>query len=81
MSKYVLSTPHLLMLTNYGKAVEEENCTHFHQCLTSIHTGVLDLGIISNDTILLMISISTTFALPVTSRVSNEAKFFQKIKF
>ena len=45
------------------------------------HTVVLDLSIISNDTILLMISISTTFALPVTSRVSNEAKFFQKIKF
>ena len=46
-----------------------------------IHTGVLDLSIISNDTILLKISISTTFALQVTSRVSNDAKFFQEIKF
>ena len=46
-----------------------------------LHTGVLDLSIISNDTILLKISIPTTFALQVTSRVSNDAKFFQKIKF
>ena len=46
-----------------------------------IYTGVLDLNIISNDTILLMISISTTFSLPIKSRVSNEAKFFQEVNF
>ena len=46
-----------------------------------MHTGVLDLNIISNDSILLIISICTTFALPATNRVSNEAKFFQKVKF
>ena len=45
------------------------------------HIGVLDLKIIANNTILLIVLISTTFALPGTSRVSNEAKFYQKVKF
>ena len=47
----------------------------------SLHTGILDLKIISNNAILLIVLVSTTFALPGTSRVSNEAKFFQKVKF
>ena len=37
------------------------------------HTGVFDLKIISNNAILLLISISTTFAHLGSSRVSNEA--------
>ena len=45
------------------------------------HIGLLDFNIIASDTILLIISISTTFALSVTIRVSNEAKFFQEVKF
>ena len=45
------------------------------------HTGVFDLKIIADNTILLMISISTTFALPGTSRESNEAKFFKELEF
>ena len=45
------------------------------------HIGLLDLKIIAIDTILLLISISTTLALPGTDRVSNEAKFFQEVKF
>ena len=46
-----------------------------------MHIGLLDFNIIASDTILLIISISTTFALSVTIRVSNEAKFFQEVKF
>ena len=46
-----------------------------------IHIGLLDFNIIASDTILLIISISTTFALSMTIRVSNEAKFFQEVKF
>ena len=49
--------------------------------MLAFHTGVLDLNIISKDTILLIISISTTFVPLVISRVSNEAKFFQEVKF
>ena len=56
---------------------------HFKVCQLAMEhpVGVLDLKIIANDTILLIISISTTFALSVTIRVSNEAKFFQEVKF
>ena len=46
-----------------------------------IHIGVLDLKIIANDTNLLMILISTTFAASGSTRVSNEAKLLWEFKF
>ena len=45
------------------------------------HTGIFDLKIIANNAILLVISISTTFALLGSSKVSNEAKNFKELKF
>ena len=53
----------------------------FELMINSHHSGILDLNIISNDPILQIISLSTTCALPGTSRMSNEAKFFQRVKF
>ena len=45
------------------------------------HTGIFDLKIIANNAILLVISISTTFALLGSSKVSNEAKNFKELEF
>ena len=45
------------------------------------HTGIFDLKIIANNAILLVISISTTFALLGSSRMSNEAKNFKELEF
>ena len=44
------------------------------------HTGVFDLKIISNNAILLVISISTTFVPLGSCRVSNEANNFKEIE-
>ena len=52
-----------------------------HMNYERLHIGLLHFNIIASDTILLIISISTTFVLLVTSRVLNEAKFFQEVKF
>ena len=48
--------------------------------MNSKHTGVFDLKIIANNAILLVISISTTFALLGSSKVSNEAKNFKELE-
>ena len=48
---------------------------------TLVHTGIFDLKIIANNAILLVISISTTFALLGSSKVSNEAKNFKELEF
>ena len=47
----------------------------------SQHTGVFALKIISNNAILLVKLISTTFAHLGSSRVSNEAKNFKEFEF
>ena len=49
--------------------------------MSAMHTGIFDLKIIANNAILLVISISTTFALLGSSRVSNEAKNFKELEF
>ena len=45
------------------------------------HIGVLDLKIIANNTNLLMILISTTFAASGSTGVPNEAKFLWEFIF
>ena len=45
------------------------------------HTGVFALKIISNNAVLLVILISTTFAPLGSSRVSNEAKNYKELEF
>ena len=47
----------------------------------TVHTGVFALKIISNNAILLVKLISTTFAHLGSSRVSNEAKNFKEFEF
>ena len=49
--------------------------------MSPMHTGIFDLKIIANNAILLVISISTTFALLGSSKVSNEAKNFKELEF
>ena len=44
-------------------------------------SGIFDLKIIANNAILLVISISATFALLESCRVSNEAKNFKELEF
>ena len=51
----------------------------FH--FTLIHTGIFALMTISNNVILLVILISTTFAPLGSSRVSNEAKNYRELEF
>jgi hypothetical protein len=46
-----------------------------------LHTGVIALEIISNNAVLLVILISTTFAPLGSSRASNEAKNYRKPEF
>ena len=46
-----------------------------------LHTGVFALKIISNNAVLLVILISTTFTPLGSSRVSNEAKNYRELEF
>ena len=49
--------------------------------ISSWHTGVFTLKIISNNADLLVILISTTFAALGSSRMSNEAKNYRELEF
>ena len=76
------SLMHLLLLTNRCNSyMGSIRVASMDMYTPPLHIGLLDFNIIASDTILLIISISTTFALSMTIRVSNEAKFFQEVKF